>query len=420
MVSFKRRLKKHLRVAGHHAKDHFIPHRGNNHHPHILRHRVLLGYSVILILLKVISIIGPIALPSSSLYSSAITAKNIIDLTNQTRKNLNLPEMKESSYLAKAAAAKAADMLKNQYFAHTSPSGTTPWVWIKQAGYRYRYGGENLAVHFEEAEDVEAGWLASASHRANIVNPNYTEIGVGVVNGIFEGVPTTFVVQMFGTPVSGGTAAVTATSGRATNRFVAAGAGTLSANAGEVASAEAVDGDKLKKVVSESVINESSLRVKAMNDAYAIRLEVKNATSVVASLGSESRELSRAGSSDIWNGGVPYDSHALGATGELLLITAANNETPPVTKPVMVIAPSAPTQRFYVFNEGTDKFTKFFGFIKVGNLDDKVRQFYVGFIVFLGAVLLLNFFVLKFRLRHPSVLKHAVAVMSLALFLIIV
>jgi len=86
----------------------------------------------------------------------------------------------------------------------------------------------------------------------------------------------------------------------------------------------------------------------------------------------------------------------------------------------MVIAPSAPTQRFYVFNEGTDKFTKFFGFIKVGNLDDKVRQFYVGFIVFLGAVLLLNFFVLKFRLRHPSVLKHAVAVMSLALFLIIV
>ena len=415
-----RHLKRHLAIIHKHAKDHFIPHRGNNHQPHILKHHVLLGYSVILILLKVIVVIGPIALPSSSLYSSAITAKNIIDLTNQTRNNLNLPELKENSYLAKAAAAKATDMLKNQYFAHTSPAGVTPWDWIKKFGYKYRYSGENLAVHFQEAEEVEAGWLASASHRANIVNSNYTEIGVGVVNGIFEGVPTTFVVQMFGTPVSGGTAAVTTTVGRATNRLVVAGAETLPANAGEVASAEAGDGDILKKIVSEPVINESSLRVKPTNNAYAIRLEVKNAMSVVASLGNEPHELSRAGSSDIWNGEVTYKSEVLGANGEILLVTAANNETPPVTKPVMVVAPSSQTQRFYVFNEGTDKFVKFFGFLKIGNLDDQVRQFYVGFIAFLFAALLLNFFVLKFRLRHPSVLKHAVAVMSLALFLMII
>src|SRR3989338_8735260 len=238
MVSFKRRLKKHLRVAGHHAKDHFIPHRGNNHHPHILRHRVLLGYSVILILLKVISIIGPIALPSSSLYSSAITAENIIDLTNQTRKNLNLPELKESSYLAKAAAAKATDMLKNQYFAHTSPAGVTPWDWIKKFGYKYRYSGENLAVHFQEAEDVEAGWLASASHRANIVNSNYTDIGVGVVNGFFEGAPTTFVVQMFGAPADGKAPVAVASGTSSTNRLIISSPRGQSPEAGIVASVQ--------------------------------------------------------------------------------------------------------------------------------------------------------------------------------------
>src|SRR3989338_5912161 len=274
MVSFKRRLKKHLRVAGHHAKDHFIPHRGNNHHPHILRHRVLLGYSVILILLKVISIIGPIALPSSSLYSSAITAENIIDLTNQTRKNLNLPELKESSYLTKAAAAKAADMLKNQYFAHTSPSGVTPWDWVRGAGYDYRYGGENLAVHFEEAEDVEAGWLASASHRANIVNQNYTEIGVGVANGFFEGAPTTFVVQMFGAPADGRAPVAAVSANRSTNRLIISSPQDQSPEAGIVASVQANE-EGPKKISEPPVINESTVVVKPLNGAYSVKLEVK-------------------------------------------------------------------------------------------------------------------------------------------------
>ena len=193
-----RQIRRHWAAIRRQARDHFIPHRGNKHHPHILKHRVLFGYSIILILLKIIAVIGPIALPSSTLYSSAITPKNIIDLTNQTRDNLNLSKLKMNDRLAKAAADKAADMLKNQYFAHTSPSGVTPWDWIKKAGYSYRYSGENLAVHFEEAEEVEKGWLVSPSHRANIVNANYTEIGVGVVSGVFEDVPTTFVVQMFG------------------------------------------------------------------------------------------------------------------------------------------------------------------------------------------------------------------------------
>ena len=419
MVSFKRRLKKHLRVARRHAKDHFIPHKGNNHHPHVLKHHVLVGYSIILILLKVIAVIGPIALPSSSLYSSAITAKNIIDLTNQTRENLNLSKLKENDRLAKAAAAKAADMLKNQYFAHTSPSGVTPWEWIQGAGYRYRYGGENLAVHFEEAEDVEAGWLASASHRANIVNQNYTEIGVGVANGFFESVPTTFVVQMFGAPAVGSAPVAVASGTRNTNRLIISAPSNQSLESGTVASANTNE-EGPKKISEPPVINEPSVVVKPLPGAYGVRLEVKNAENVTASLGEEQSPLARAGTSDIWSGEVKYRRETLGAAGEPLIVTAANSDAPALTKQLMVVAPSSSTQQFYIFDEGAEKFAKFFGFLKIGNLDDKVRQFYIGFIVFLGAALLLNFFVLKFRLRHPSVLKHTAAVMGLALFLMVV
>ena len=147
------------------VSDHFIPHERNNYHPHVLKHRVLLGYSAFLILLKVLVLVLPIALPSSSLYSSAITAQNIADLTNQTRVNLGIEKLTASAKLAKAATEKAQDMLAKQYFAHTSPEGRTPWDWLKKVGYDYLYSGENLAVHYTTAEDVQGGWLASPSHR---------------------------------------------------------------------------------------------------------------------------------------------------------------------------------------------------------------------------------------------------------------
>lgn len=412
-----RHVKRHWAAIHKHAKDHFIPHRGNNHHPHVLKHHVLVGYSIILILLKVIAIIGPIALPSSSLYSSAITAKNIIDLTNQTRENLNLSKLKKNDRLSRAAVAKASDMLKNQYFAHTSPSGITPWDWVKGAGYNYRYSGENLAVHFHEAEDVEAGWLASTSHRANIVNSNYTEIGVGVANGFFEGVPTTFVVQMFGAPADGQAPVVSSRSSN-DNRLIVSSQSNQLSEFGTVASAN-INEEGLKKISEPPVINESSVAVKPLSGTYNVRLEAKNAENVTINLGEEQSPLVRAGTSDVWNGEVRFRREAIGVTGEPLILTATNNESPPLTKQLMVIAPSSSTQKLYIFDEGTERFVKFFGFLKIGNLDDKVRQFYVGFVVFIFAALLLNFFVLKFRLRHPSVLRHAVAVMGLALFLIV-
>src|SRR5687767_3856340 len=114
-------------IVHQHAKDHLIPHEGNDHVPHLLKHRVLFGYSAIIALLKVLVIVVPIALPSASLYSNSITIANVIALTNATREKLGLAPLKENAKLDAAAAAKAHDMINNGYFAHTSPTGVTAW-----------------------------------------------------------------------------------------------------------------------------------------------------------------------------------------------------------------------------------------------------------------------------------------------------
>lgn len=153
-----------------------------------------------LVALKVFTLtavsIGPIA-PA---FSSAITVGNIISLTNESRSQFSLPALVENSVLDKAAQAKANDMLAKGYFSHNTPDGKTPWDFMAAAGYNYIMAGENLAVNFTEAENVETAWMNSPGHKANIVNKEYEEIGIGISQGQYQGHEATFVVQMFGTP----------------------------------------------------------------------------------------------------------------------------------------------------------------------------------------------------------------------------
>jgi uncharacterized protein YkwD len=93
-------------------------------------------------------------------------------------------------------------MLSNGYFEHTSPTGITPWYWFRQAGYNYQYAGENLAMDFFETKDVFTAWMNSPGHRANILNPNFKEIGVAVATGQMQNRSTTLAVLSFGTQFS--------------------------------------------------------------------------------------------------------------------------------------------------------------------------------------------------------------------------
>jgi len=184
---------------GRHLKDHVVPHPRNNYHPHLLGHRTIALFSLLLIAVKVASVTLITLGPIDTAQSSAITAENIISLTNASRTQNGLGTLSSNEKLRIAAQAKANDMLANQYFAHNSPDGRTPWDFIKASGYSYMLAGENLAVDFVEAENVEDAWMNSPGHRANILNGDFEEIGIGISQGQFEGHTSIFVVQMFGT-----------------------------------------------------------------------------------------------------------------------------------------------------------------------------------------------------------------------------
>lgn len=191
------------RHIGNQLRDHFIPHEGNRHVPHVLHHRALFLYSLLLVLIKLSVLASPLLLPYNLAQTSAITEGNIVSLTNQSRADYYLPTLAVSPKLGVAALNKARDMMKSGYFAHFSPDGVSPWFWIQQSGYAYSYAGENLAIRFSTAEGVSEAWLTSAAHRANILSKDFTEIGVAVLTDEFgdEGM-VTLVVQMFGTPAA--------------------------------------------------------------------------------------------------------------------------------------------------------------------------------------------------------------------------
>jgi hypothetical protein len=105
---------------------------------------------------------------------------------------------------------KAEHMAEHEYFAHVSPDGIDPWYWFHRSGYKFEKAGENLAINFVDSGDVNRAWMDSPGHRANILNGNFTEIGIAAVSGTYKGKKTIYVVQLFGTPASAPVAAAPA------------------------------------------------------------------------------------------------------------------------------------------------------------------------------------------------------------------
>ncbi len=184
------------------AVDHVIPHARNNYHPHMLSHRMLGLLSLLLMTVKIVSVSLVAITPAATVTASAITNESVITLANEARVENGMGELIPNSLLTRAAQNKANDMLARQYFAHNTPDGATPWTFIKATGYNYITAGENLAIDFSEAESVQSAWMNSPGHRANILNANFKEIGIGISKGQFNGHETIIVVQMFGTPIA--------------------------------------------------------------------------------------------------------------------------------------------------------------------------------------------------------------------------
>jgi len=134
-------------------------------------------------------------------FSVSITSEEMIELTNASRTEAGLPILSINEKLSLAAQKKASDMFEFQYFEHNSPSGKTPWEFIKSTGYEYRYAGENLAIDFISAKGTHKALMQSLSHRENILNEKYTEIGIAVIEGMFEGSRSIIIVEEFGNPL---------------------------------------------------------------------------------------------------------------------------------------------------------------------------------------------------------------------------
>jgi hypothetical protein len=340
-----------------------------------------------MVLLKFTLLAAGIALPAASLFSSAITPPNIISLTNASRKGIDLPPLAENALLDASAQRKAEDMLSNQYFAHTSPDGATPWSWIKATGYTYRYAGENLAVYFTEAEDVQAGWMASPTHRANIVDTRYTEIGVGVAQGEYNGFPAVFVVEHFGKP--------TGTAAQATEPPTGALLG--------------------EKTETSPAAPEPTITVTPQKDAYAISLETPNADAVSAHLGTASVQLSET-TKNTWEGSLPVKDGEVAQSGEQLMVVVSGDEKE-TTSAIALVAPNSTTKDMFAF-DSNGREAKIFG-QSFGNLEDGVAQLYLLSIAIIATLLVITLMA-KMHWGRLPLMGHAVAVIGIAILLIVI
>jgi len=194
-------------------KNFFIPSLQNELRPYSLRYGTLISiialsviielafYAYVNVAFKQNELLGNII---SSIQSTVadVLPEVIIEQTNSERLKNGEKPLTTNSALILAAKMKAEDMATRGYFSHEGPDGSRAWDWMKKADYNFSFAGENLAVNFFDASDVVKAWMKSPTHRENILNNDFTDIGIAAVRGTYEGHDTVFVVQMFGAPGS--------------------------------------------------------------------------------------------------------------------------------------------------------------------------------------------------------------------------
>lgn len=176
----------------------FFPHERNNFRAKLLHHKSIFLAIFFLVFGGLFLSIIRTNYPSVLGVSSDISVDKLLILTNIERGKNGLGHLEMNDKLSEAASNKADDMFAKNYWAHNSPDGKTPWVFIRGAGYNYVYAGENLARGFETADEVVKAWMASLKHRENVLSENFREVGFAVKKGKLNGEETVLVVEQFG------------------------------------------------------------------------------------------------------------------------------------------------------------------------------------------------------------------------------
>lgn len=181
----------------------FIPHEKNNHRAKILHNSSIFIILVLILALSSTSFFVTNVRPDILGISYSISDGELLTLVNQARQDRGLAPLNLNSQLSDAARRKAQDMLEKNYWAHFSPDGSTsPWAFIKAAGYSYTYAGENLAKGFTDSGSIVSAWMNSQTHRDNMLSGRYSDVGFAIVPGSLNGEETVLIVEMFGATTS--------------------------------------------------------------------------------------------------------------------------------------------------------------------------------------------------------------------------
>ncbi len=138
----------------------------------------------------------------------SLSQQTLLQETNEERQVKDLSALALNADLARAAQAKAEDMVRRNYWSHNTPDGSPPWVFIADTSYSYQKAGENLAFGFADSDTTVRAWMNSTGHRANILDSAYQEVGFGYADSdnFDDKGPSTVVVAMYGRPLLAGPA----------------------------------------------------------------------------------------------------------------------------------------------------------------------------------------------------------------------
>ncbi len=157
-----------------------------------------------------LSLIQPLQKTGVLAYGTDLSTSGLLQSTNEKRAQNGAGSLRINSSLNAAAQSKANDMIARNYWAHVTPDGQQPWVFMDSAGYKYQKAGENLAYGFATSSDTITGWMNSQTHKDNMLDTAFSEVGFGFANGadFNNNGKETVVVAMYGRPQVLGTSNV--------------------------------------------------------------------------------------------------------------------------------------------------------------------------------------------------------------------
>lgn len=149
-----------------------------------------------------VSLVQPAQRRGVLAYATSMSSSALLDATNQQRAANGASTLTLNTSLNAAAQAKANDMAARNYWSHNTPDGQEPWVFLSNVGYKYQKAGENLAYGFATSGDTVVGWMNSPTHKANMLDGTFTEVGFGYTNSdnYNSNGQQTIVVAMYGKP----------------------------------------------------------------------------------------------------------------------------------------------------------------------------------------------------------------------------